>query len=177
MTYYCKVCGSDNIQLKKIKRGISQSEGGEISGGLPVLKSKINDSHGTIHEIESEDYCCNICLNEGIKTEFVPISLLEEGTNRQLILIPENLNNTLSKLEITGNAFAKMIEEKEQHFMKCLNNFIQYGRNTCKDYRVGERVLLKVPRIDNLLVWIIVEWISGHEIFRLSFGGGDVICQ
>lgn len=174
---YCKVCGSKNIQLKKIKHGSLQSEGGEISAGISVLKSKISDSFGTLHEVESEDYCCNVCLNESIRTDVEPISLLEDGTNRKLIFIPENLNNTLSRLEITSNTFAKMIEDKENQFIKTLNSFIQYGRNSCKDYRVGERVQLKMPRIGDLLVWIIVEMIDGHEIYRLSFGGGDVICR
>jgi len=41
----------------------------------------------------------------------------------------------------------------------------------------GSNVVLKMPRIDKLVVWVIVEIEGGKEVYRLSFGGGDVICR
>ncbi len=134
-----------------------------------MLKGKINTNFGTVREVVDEDYCCNLCLNERVKTTFEPEFLLEEGTERKIVLIPENLNNSLSKLGVTKNAFAEILEKENSQFMKILDIFLQQGRNTCKGYRVGERVVLKMPRIDKLPLWVIVEMIGGKEVYRLSF--------
>ena len=174
---YCKFCGSTDIQIRKIKYSTLESEGEEVSGGLPVLKAKINTNFGTVREVEDQDHGCNLCLNDRVRTTFEPEYLLEEGTERKIILIPETLNNALSKLQVTKNNLAKLLEAENSKFTKILDIFLKQGRNTCKEYRVGERVVLKMPRIEKLTLWVIVEMENGKEVYRLSFGGGDVICR
>ena len=175
---YCKFCGGTILRKIPVVRQTKDITKKEIIGSIPNLMGKFSKTKDNKLEYSIQEICCETCLNYNVHTIKKPLTIEMTNGKQQNVIIPETMINVLKQSSIAIIEIENGISSAKSKLDKIYSKYIKNGgRNTCKNYKIGEEIIFSLPYLDPFPCWVIIDFIDSILHFHLTFGGKEIHCR
>ncbi len=175
---YCKFCGSQDLREIPVVRETKDETKKEFIGSIPHFRGRFQKTENDGLQYSINEICCQMCLNYGVQTNNQPLEVEILNGDKQIIIIPEILINILKDAKNSVTDIENGIRLVKSNLIKSYNIFVSNGgTNRCKNYRVGEKIIVSFVHVNPFPCWIIIDFVNRTKYFRLCYGGNDIHCR
>ncbi len=177
--YYCKFCGSDDLQ--NIQSTATKSTIKELK---PEIKyKKVTASVGSINWKNELGFSyitkfCKLCRNFDVLShsrQTQPMSAYSSETDR-IIVIPYMLENHFKTIDYQYDEIIILLKKIKSKLEYVYNRWSISGRNPCTCDQVGKQLTVKLKHGIEINCRIIVDSNNDKSVLRISYGGGKITC-
>ena len=175
---YCKFCGGKNLREIPVVRQTKDITKKEVIGSIPNFIGRFSKTKDDGLQYSIQEICCETCLNYNVHTANKPLTVEIINDNKQNVIIPETMINVLKQSSILDSEIETGIHRLKSKLDKIYSKYVKNGgRNTCKNYKMGEEVIFSFPHLEPFPCWVIIDFINSILHFRLTVGGKEILCR
>ena len=175
-TQYCIICGS--IDIVDANPSLGQEKNKEFRPNISVAGQGVSLGSIGSKKNSSLNYTtkyCKECLNIDVakKSSPEPITIKLKEFD---IVIPSSLFEFLYINQINvKDEIVDIISRYLNKMRDFYNCYVKNGVNQCKRSKVGYKLKLKINN-HKITCWIIISIINNRLVYRISYGGKNIIC-
>jgi len=175
---YCKFCGGQILREIPVVRQTKDITKREVIGSIPNFTGRFSKTKDDGLQYSINELCCETCLNYNVNTDNEPLIVEISNGETQNVVIPETMINVLKQSSIVDSDIETGIRLVKSKLDKVYSKFIKNGgRNTCKNYKMGEEIKFSFPHLEPFPCWVIIDFVNNIRHFRLTFGGKEIHCR